>query len=118
MRSGTSRGLFFHSKDLPASEGDWAPILISAMGSHHGDTRQLEGVGGATSTTSKVVVVSPSKREGVDVEYTFVQVAIGSEKVDMSGNCGNMASGVAAFAVDEGLVHVEAGQTEVKGLRL
>ncbi|KAL1869684.1 hypothetical protein VTK73DRAFT_3058 [Phialemonium thermophilum] len=83
------------------------------MGSRNGDQRQLEGVGGATSTTSKVVVVSRSEREDIDVEYTFAQVAVGAEKVDMSGNCGNMASGIAAFALDEGLVKAEPGQTEM-----
>jgi 2-methylaconitate cis-trans-isomerase PrpF len=113
MRSGTSRGLFLHRRDLPASESEWAPILISAMGSRNGDGRQLEGVGGATSTTSKVVVVSQSDKPGIDVEYTFIQIAVGTEKVDMSGNCGNMASGIAAFALDEGLVHAQPGETEV-----
>jgi 2-methylaconitate cis-trans-isomerase PrpF len=83
------------------------------MGSRGGDQCQLEGVGGGTSTTSKVVVVSKSQQPDVDVEYTFVQVAVGSEKVDMAGNCGNMASGVAAFALDEGLIRAEPGQTEV-----
>ena len=83
------------------------------MGSRNGDQRQLEGVGGATSTTSKVVVVSKSHRPGIDVEYTFVQAAVGQEIVDMTGNCGNMASGIGAFALDEGLVEAAPGQTEV-----
>lgn len=113
MRSGTSRGLFLHRHDLPALQSDWAPVLIGAMGSHNNDPRQLEGVGGATSTTSKAVVVARSDRPGIDVEYTFVQVTVGQEKIDMTGNCGNMASGVAAFALEEGLVTAAPGQTEV-----
>ncbi|CAK7210657.1 hypothetical protein SBRCBS47491_000849 [Sporothrix bragantina] len=104
MRAGTSRGLFLHRHDLPTDKNEWGPILVAAMGSRLGDPRQLEGVGGATSTTSKVAVVAKSSRKGVDVEYTFVQVTVGAEVVDLTGNCGNMASGVAAFALDEGLL--------------
>jgi hypothetical protein len=113
MRSGTSRGLFLHRHDLPPSPSDWDSVLIGAMGSRNNDPRQLEGVGGATSTTSKVVVVAKSDRPGIDVEYTFAQVTVGQEKVDMTGNCGNMASGVAAFALEEGLVVAAPGQMEV-----
>jgi 2-methylaconitate cis-trans-isomerase PrpF len=83
------------------------------MGSYDSDPKQLNGIGGATSTTSKVAVVSPSKRPGVDVDYTFVQVPIGTPKLDMTGNCGNIASGVGPFAVDEGLVKVQPGETQV-----
>ncbi|GAM39063.1 hypothetical protein TCE0_034f10297 [Talaromyces pinophilus] len=113
MRSGTSRGLFLHRHDLPPSPSDWDSVLIGAMGSRNNDPRQLEGVGGATSTTSKVVVVAKSDRPGIDVEYTFAQVTVGQEKVDMTGNCGNMASGVAAFALEEGLVVAAPGQMEI-----
>lgn len=113
MRSGTSRGLFLHRHDLPPSPSDWDSVLIGAMGSRNNDPRQLEGVGGATSTTSKVVVVAKSDRPGIDVEYTFAQVTVGQEKVDMTGNCGNMASGVAAFALEEGLMVAAPGQMEV-----
>lgn len=114
MRSGTSRGLFLHRHHLPLSHSEWDAILISAMGSRNNDPRQLEGVGGATSTTSKAVVVSKSDKPGIDVEYTFFQITVGQEKVDMTGNCGNMASGVAAFALDEGLVTAVPGLSEVR----
>jgi 2-methylaconitate cis-trans-isomerase PrpF len=117
MRSGTSRGLFVHRHNLPQSQSEWGPILIGAMGSRNNDPRQLEGVGGATSTTSKAVVVSKSSRPGIDVEYTFVQITVGQEKVDMTGNCGNMASGIAAFALEEGLVAAKRGQSEVSNTR-
>ena len=116
QRAGTSKGLFLHRHDLPASEKDWAPILLSAMGSKDSDAMQLNGIGGATSTTSKVAIIAPSSRPGVHVDYTFAQVAVGSSSVDMSGNCGNIASGVGPFAIDEGLVKVEPGQTEVRAM--
>ncbi|KAJ6120458.1 hypothetical protein N7523_004738 [Penicillium sp. IBT 18751x] len=113
MRSGTSKGLFIHRKHLPETIELWAPILLSAMGSSNGNGRQLDGIGGATSTTSKVAVVAKSNRPDIDVEYTFVQVAPDRAKIDMTGNCGNIASGVGPFAVDEGLVKVTPGQTEI-----
>lgn len=113
MRSGTSKGLFLHRSQLPANSADWAAPLLAAMGSSCGDPRQIDGVGGGSSTTSKIAVVSPSKLPGVDVEYTFVQVAVGMDKIDLSGNCGNMASGVGPFAVQEGLVRTTPGQKTV-----
>ncbi|KAF6824836.1 methylitaconate delta2-delta3-isomerase [Colletotrichum musicola] len=113
MRAGTSKGLFVHRAHLPSSESEWSAPLLAAMGSRHADARQIDGVGGGSSVTSKVAVISPSARPGVDVEYTFVQVAVGSEKIDMSGNCGNICSGVGPFAVQEGLVAVPPGAREV-----
>ncbi|ETS78437.1 hypothetical protein PFICI_10499 [Pestalotiopsis fici W106-1] len=110
MRSGTSKGIFFHRHQLPPHPEDWSAPLLAAMGSSCGDPRQIDGVGGGSSTTSKVAVVSPSKIPGVDVEYTFVQVAVGKNKIDLSGNCGNIASGVGPFAVQEGLVKTTPGQ--------
>lgn len=104
MRAGTSKGLFIHRSHLPPSLDDWATPLLAAMGSKNNDARRIDGVGGGTSVTSKVAVVAPSDRPGVDVEYTFVQVAVGSETVDLSGNCGNICSGVGPFAVQERLV--------------
>lgn len=83
------------------------------MGSRYGDQKQIDGVGGATSTTSKVAIVSKSTRPDADVDYTFAQVAVGQGKVDFTGNCGNMASGVGPFALDEGLVHAVPGQNTV-----
>lgn len=104
MRAGTSKGLFIHRSHLPPSQEEWATPLLAAMGSKYNDARQVDGVGGGSSVTSKVAVVAPSSRPGADVEYTFVQVAVGSEDVDLSGNCGNICSGVGPFAVHEGLV--------------
>lgn len=113
MRAGTSKGLYLHRKDLPTKQDDWAGVITRVMGSYDSDPKQLNGIGGATSTTSKVAVVAPSKRPGIDVDYTFVQVSIGSPKLDMTGNCGNIASGVGPFAVDEGIVAVQPGDREV-----
>lgn len=113
MRAGTSKGLYLHQQDLPQSQDDWTPIITGIMGSNDSDPKQLNGIGGATSTTSKVAVIAPSQRPGVDVDYTFVQVPIGAPKLDLTGNCGNIASGVGPFAVDEGLVKVRPGQSEV-----
>lgn len=114
MRAGTSKGLYLHRQDLPSSQDDWPAVITRVMGSYDSDPKQLNGIGGATSTTSKVAVVSRSKRPGVDVDYTFVQVPIGSPKLDMTGNCGNIASGVGPFAVDEGLVQIRPGQDQVR----
>jgi 2-methylaconitate cis-trans-isomerase PrpF len=113
MRAGTSRGLFIHQKYLPESQQEWKPWILAAMGSKNNDARQIDGVGGATSTTSKVCVVAPSQRPGIDVEYTFIQVAVGKESLDFSGNCGNMASGIGPFAVEEGLVKASPGDSHL-----
>lgn len=75
---------------------------------------EIDEVGGATSTTSKVAIVSRSTRPDADVDYAFAQATVGQGTVDFSGNCGNMASGVGPFALEEGLVQAMPGQTEVK----
>jgi 2-methylaconitate cis-trans-isomerase PrpF len=113
MRAGTSKGIFLHRRDLPMNELDWAPHLISALGSRGNDPRQIDGVGGGTSTTSKVAVVSRSQRPDADIDWTFVQVAVGKESIDLTGNCGNMTAGVAPFAVQEGLIRPQPGQAKV-----
>ncbi|OLN87433.1 putative isomerase YraM [Colletotrichum chlorophyti] len=113
MRAGTSKGLFVHRSHLPSSQDEWATPLLAAMGSRYNDARQIDGVGGGSSVTSKVAVVAPSTRPGVDVEYTFVQVAVGSETIDLSGNCGNICSGVGPFAVQEGLVTPMPGARKI-----
>ncbi|KAL4867583.1 hypothetical protein BDV12DRAFT_186631 [Aspergillus spectabilis] len=113
MRAGTSKGIFLHRKDLPASSADWAPHLVSALGSRGNDPLQIDGVGGGTSTTSKVAVVSLSQRADADIDWTFVQVAVGKESIDLTGNCGNMTAGVAPFAIQEGLVKPQPGQNKI-----
>ncbi len=113
MRSGTSKGLFIDRRHLPTSQEAWSRWILAAMGSKNDDPRQIDGVGGATSTTSKVAIVSPSSRPGIDVEYTFAQVAVGKNVIDYSGNCGNIASGVGPFALEEGMVEAKPGQKQV-----
>ncbi|KAE8351130.1 PrpF protein [Aspergillus coremiiformis] len=118
MRAGTSKGLFIHEHDLPPSKDLWGPILLSALGSAEADKRQLNGVGGATSTTSKVAVIRKSEIPGVDVDYTFVQIAPDQAQVDMTGNCGNMASGVGPFALDEDLVRPTVSEQKTVDIRV
>jgi 2-methylaconitate cis-trans-isomerase PrpF len=106
MRGGTSNGLLIHRKDLPEDESKWRAILSRAMGSPDPYGRQLDGMGSGISSTSKIMVVSKSEREDVDVDYTFVQVGIKDGSLDMAGNCGNMSSAVGPFALGEGLVQL------------
>lgn len=101
-RGGTSRGLFFHKKDLPDDVSLMEHIFLSGVGS--ADVSHIDGLGSGTSHTAKCVIVSSSEKEGADVNYTFYQVGIGEEAVDGKGTCGNLSGAVAAFAVDEGLV--------------
>lgn len=102
MRGGTSKAVFFHKRDLPADEAGWDEIFLKVMGSP--DVKQIDGMGGTVSTTSKVAVISPSEIPGVDVEYAFRQVDILIPNVDHKANCGNISSAVGPFAIDEGLV--------------
>lgn len=105
VRGGTSKGLFVRERELPDTGRDEA--LLAVYGSP--DPRQIDGIGGATTTTSKLILVGPPRRDDADVSYTFGQVAIEGESIDYSGNCGNMTFGVGGFAVDEGLIEPEPG---------
>jgi 2-methylaconitate cis-trans-isomerase PrpF len=102
MRGGSSKGLYFLGSDLPADRVMRDAILLASYGSP--DTRQVDGVGGADPLTSKAAIVDLSKRDDADVEYTFCQVGIEDAAVSTGGNCGNMLSGVGAFAILRGLV--------------
>lgn len=106
VRGGTSKGLIFHEADLPLEPAEWDTIFLRAMGSPDPYGRQLDGMGGGVSSLSKVCVVGPSSRPDADVDYTFAQIQIGRAMVSYSGNCGNMASAIGPFAVDEGLVRM------------
>ena len=110
MRGGTSKGLFFHRRDLPAERSDWDALFLAALGSPDPHGRQLDGMGGGISSLSKVVVVSPSTRPGVDLDYLFGQVAVEQARVDYRSNCGNLTAAVGPFAVDEGLVQAAEGE--------
>ncbi|AXF55702.1 PrpF domain-containing protein [Salicibibacter kimchii] len=101
-RGGTSRGLFFHEKDLPANQREKHRVFLEAIDAYN--PSQIDGLGSGTSHTSKVVVIAPSKQEDADINYTFYQIGIGQEIVDDKGTCGNLMAAVGAFAVDENLV--------------
>lgn len=114
MRGGTSRGVFFHMADLPRDREQWDRVILAALGSPDSYGRQIDGLGGATSSTSKAVVVAPSERPDADVIYTFAQVSVREPRVDWSGNCGNLTAAVATFAIDEGLVAATEPVTKVR----
>jgi 2-methylaconitate cis-trans-isomerase PrpF len=111
-RGGTSKALLFHRRDLPADSESWAPIFLAALGSPDPYGRQLDGMGGGTSSLSKVCVIGAPSRAGADVDYTFAQVAVDRASVDYGANCGNMSAAVGPFAVDERLVSA-AGDGEI-----
>ncbi|MPS25840.1 2-methylaconitate cis-trans isomerase PrpF [Pigmentiphaga sp.] len=104
MRGGTSKGVFFLPTDLPADSAARDRVLMRVVGSPDPYEKQIDGMGGATSSTSKVVIVGPSTRPGCDVDYWFGQVAIGQPVIDWSGNCGNLSAAVGPFAIHRGLV--------------
>jgi len=108
MRGGTSKGVFFRLQDLPPSAQVAGPardaLLLRVIGSPDPYGKQIDGMGGATSSTSKTVIVAPSTRPGHDVDYLFGQVAIDSAFVDWSGNCGNLSAAVGPFAIASGFV--------------
>jgi len=108
MRGGTSKGVFFNLTDLPKSAqvaGEARDnLLLRIIGSPDPYAKQTDGMGGATSSTSKTVILSKSEQADHDVDYLFGQVAIDKPFVDWSGNCGNLTSAVGAFAISNGLV--------------
>ncbi|KTF18414.1 2-methylaconitate cis-trans isomerase PrpF [Pseudoalteromonas sp. H105] len=108
MRGGTSKGVFFNLTDLPKAAQVAGPardeLLLRVIGSPDPYAKQTDGMGGATSSTSKTVILSKSSHPDHDVDYLFGQVAIDKPFVDWSGNCGNLTSAVGAFAISNGLV--------------
>ena len=111
MRGGTSKGGYFLKDDLPADTAARDALLLRAMGSP--DPRQIDGMGGADPLTSKVAVVSKSARDGVDVDYLFLQVFVDQALVSDQQNCGNILAGVGPFAIERGLVAATDGETRV-----
>lgn len=112
MRGGTSKGAYFLADDLPVEAAARDRLLLAAMGSP--DARQIDGLGGGDSLTSKVAIIKRSQRRGVDVDYLFAQVAVDQPKVDYGQNCGNILAGVGPFAIERGLVAVHSDQTCVR----
>ncbi len=111
MRGGTSKGAYFLASDLPQDTAKRDQALLGIMGSP--DKRQIDGVGGAHPLTSKVAIIKKSARPGIDVDYLFVQVMVEEAKVSTSQNCGNILAGVGPFAIENGLVQANDGETVV-----
>lgn len=112
MRGGTSKGVYILESDLPENHDEWEPLLLRLMGSP--DKKQIDGLGGSQSVTSKVAIVKKSARPDADVDYTFAQVSVDKPLVSYKGNCGNISSGVGPFALEKGLVEAKDGETPVR----
>ena len=112
MRGGTSKGGYFLADDLPSDIAARDALLLRVMGSP--DDRQIDGMGGANPLTSKVAVVAKSKRQGIDVDYLFLQVFVDRPLVTDQQNCGNILAGVGPFAIERGLVAATGDNTEVR----
>jgi 4-oxalomesaconate tautomerase len=111
MRGGTSKGGYFLKDDLPSDQAARDAFLLSIMGTP--DPVQIDGMGGADPLTSKVAVVSKSTRDGVDVDYLFLQVFVDQAIVTDAQNCGNILAGVGPFALERGLIAAQNGETDV-----
>ncbi len=112
MRGGTSRGPYFKASDLPIDTGTRDKVLLAALGSP--DAQQIDGIGGGTSLTSKVAIVSPSDHPEADVDFLFAQVSVEDAIVDTSPTCGNILTGVGPFAIESGFVQPQDGETLVR----
>ncbi len=112
IRGGTSKGAYFLADDLPSAPHSRDPILLAAMGSP--DPRQIDGLGGAHPSTSKVAIVSRSALPDCDVDFLFAQVGVDRAAVDTTPNCGNILAGVGPFAIERGLVNAEDRKTRVR----
>ncbi len=111
MRGGTSKGPFFDMRDLPSDITKRNQFLLKVMGSP--DAKQIDGLGGTVTVTSKVVMAMPSTRKGIDVDYLFAQIDIENPVVDTTPPCGNMMAGVGPFAIEKGWVKVTIPETKV-----
>lgn len=112
VRGGTSKGIFVKLNELPADPQKRDRVIKAIFGSP--DVRQIDGLGGADTLTSKCAIIGPSTRPDADIDYTFAQVGIGQDIVDFKGNCGNISSGVGPFAIDEGMVPITTPVTKVR----
>ena len=104
MRGGTSKGVFFMAKDLPSDPVARDRILLRVIGSPDPYSKHIDGMGAATSSTSKAVLISKSAQPGCDVDYLFGGMAVDKPAIDWSGNCGNLTAAVGPFAISTGLV--------------
>lgn len=111
FRGGSSKGLYLLANDLPSDPAERDQVILSAVGR---DARQIDGLGGAHPLTSKVAVVNRSTRLNADVDFLFVQVVVGEDRVDTTPNCGNILAGVGPFAIEAGLIPVQGDTTTVR----
>ncbi len=112
FRGGSSKALFFNAADLPSNERQRNKMVLAAMeGLGLGDARQIDGLGGGTSLTSKVAVVSLSHELGIDINYLFLQVVLGKGVVSAAQTCGNILAGVVPFAIESGMLRAHSSHT-------
>lgn len=115
FRGGSSKGLFFKAEDLPTAPTERDRLVLAAMeGVGPGDPRQIDGLGGATPLTSKVAVVSRSEHPDADLDYLFLQVAVGAGRVSTGQNCGNILAAVLPFALESGLFPASSPTTTAR----
>ena len=114
MRGGTSKAVFFHENHLPKDPQIGDRVIMATFGSPDPNRRQIDGMGGAVSSTSKVAIIGVSRDPNYDVNYHFGQVSIDKPKIGYTGNCGNISSAVGPYAIDEGLVKAEEPITRVR----
>ena len=112
LRGGTSRAVFFNSNDVPRSKEQCDAFLLDVFGSP--DIREINGLGGATSQTSKAAIIGAPSRPDADVDYSFAQVVVDKPTVDWGGNCGNISSAVGPYAINVGLVKAVEPVTTVR----
>lgn len=112
MRGGTSKGPVFLASHLPDTPALRDRLLLAALGSP--DPRQIDGIGGADTLTSKACIVAPSARPGIDIDFLFAQVAVDRADVDTNPSCGNMTAAVAPYAIEAGLVPIRGDETVVQ----
>ena len=111
MRGGTSKSVFLKKSELPEDEELRDKIIMEIFGT---DVRQIDGLGGADITTSKVAIIGPPTREDADIDYNFGQVQMGEKFIVWNSNCGNISAAVGPYAIDEGMVKVTEPITEVR----
>jgi 4-oxalomesaconate tautomerase len=112
IRGGTSKGLYFHQKDLPSDVHTRDAVLLAAMGAP--DVREIDGMGGGHPLTSKVAVINKSSRSDADLDYLFLQIWPDRAEVSDNQNCGNLLAGVGPFALEEGLLKAAGATTDVR----
>ena len=111
FRGGSSKGLYFLASDLPSEVNKRDQVILATMGA---DNRQIDGLGGADPLTSKVGIISLSSRADADIDYLFVQVVVGENRVDTTPNCGNILAAIGPFAIESGLIEADSPTTSIR----